>query len=430
MAVKDRCIALVDCNNFYASCERVFDPALNGVPLVVLSNNDGCVIARSQEVKDMGIKMGEPWFKVEALAKRRGIVALSSNYTLYADMSNRVMSLLSRFSPHQEVYSIDECFLDLAGFQRWGLTHYGQGIRSTVRQCVGLPVCVGIGSSKTLAKLANHLAKKRSSFDGVCDLAGLSSNDVEALCSETQVGEVWGVGRKTEKRLNAMGIRSVLDLRRASPKVLRRQFSVVMERIIRELNGESCIPLEEVAPPKEQLMCSRSFGAPIVSLGELAEAVATYTIRAAEKLRRQGSIAALLYVFIHTNPFRAGDPQYSNGRFMPLPEATDDTRALLGAALTGLRDIYRPGFAYKKAGVLLSELSPAAGRQQGLFKEEESERSSRPLMQAIDAINHLMGSGTIKFSGEGLKKAWAPKAEKKTHHYTTRITEIPIARAV
>ncbi|HIE79466.1 MAG TPA: Y-family DNA polymerase [Nitrospinaceae bacterium] len=430
MALVNRSIALVDCNNFYASCERVFNPALKGKPIIILSNNDGCVIARSQEVKDLGIKMGVPWFKVQSLAKYHRISTFSSNYTLYADMSNRVMKIISEFCPDQEVYSIDECFLDLTGFKHLALTDYGQRIRSTINKFVGLPVCIGIGASKTLAKLANHLAKKRSFFDGVCDLNTVKQDALDGLFSEISVGEVWGVGRRTEKRLVELGIHTVLDLKRASPRALRKQFSVVIERTVRELNGESCIPLEEIAPPKKQLICSRGFGAPVFSLSALSEAVTSYITRAAEKLRCQRSVAAQVYVFIHTNPFKKKEPQYSPGRLVPLPEPTDDTRMLINTALAGLRSIYRPGFAYKKAGVLLDDLSPFGQQQKGLFDNMGTPQHSKSLMQAIDRINNTMGSGTIKFLGEGLEKQWKAKAEKKTRCYTTRIDEIPVAYAV
>ncbi len=430
MAVTRPSIALVDCNNFYVSCERVFNPKLNNKPVLVLSNNDGCVIARSQEVKDLGIKMGVPWFKIQTLVKHHNIVVFSSNYTLYADMSNRVMQIISHFSPNQEIYSIDECFLDLTGFQHLNLIDHGQRIRATIKQFVGLPVCVGIGASKTQAKLANHLAKKRPAFEGVCDFNTLEPEGLDRLFSEIEVGEVWGVGSRTKKRLAELSIHTVLDLKKSSPKVLRKQFSVVMERTVRELNGESCIPLEEVAPPKEQLICSRSFGAPVFSLIDLTQAVITYTTRAAEKLRQQKSVAALVYVFIETNRFKVNEPQYNNGLLVPLPEPGNDTRLLVGAALTGLKRIYKPGFAYKKAGIMLNDLSCADAKQKGLFEDAELQAHSKSLMQAIDKINGIMGSGTIKFTGEGLKKRWQAKAERKTPAYTTRIDEIPIAYAI
>ena len=427
MTAANRSIALIDCNNFYVSCERVFNPALKRKPIIVLSNNDGCVIARSQEVKDLGIKMGVPWFKVQNLARHHKIIVFSSNYTLYADMSNRVMQIISEFAPNQEVYSIDECFLDLTGFKHFGLADYGQRIRSTINILVGLPVCVGVGASKTLAKLANHIAKKCSAFDGVCNLNEITQGTLDLLFSKIEVGEVWGVGRRIEKKLAKLGVNTVFDLKQSSPQALRKQFSVLMERTIRELNGESCIPLEEIAPSKKQLVCSRGFGIPVSSLSELSEAVITYTTRVAEKLRRQRSVAAMVYVFIQTNPFKKKDRQYNSGRLIPLTNPTDDTRILIRAALAGLRSIYKPGFSYKKAGVLLDDLLPFNQHQKSLFDDKEAQTHSELLMQAIDEINDTMGSGTIKFLGEGLEKQWRAKAEKKTRCYTTRIDEIPVA---
>jgi len=427
MTAANRSIALIDCNNFYVSCERVFNPALKRKPIIVLSNNDGCVIARSQEVKDLGIKMGVPWFKVQNLARHHKIIVFSSNYTLYADMSNRVMKIISEFAPNQEVYSIDECFLDLTGFKHLGLTDYGQRIRSTINRLVGLPVCVGVGASKTLAKLANHIAKKCSVFDGVCNLNEITQDTLDSLFSKIEVGEVWGVGRRIEKKLAKLGVNTVFDLKQSSPQALRKQFSVLMERTIRELNGESCIPLEEIAPLKKQLVCSRGFGIPVSSLSELSEAVITYTTRVAEKLRRQRSVAAMVYIFIQTDPFKKKDRQYNSGRLIHLTNPTDDTRILINAVLTGLKSIYKPGFAYKKAGVLLDDLLPFNQHQKSLFDDKEAQAHSEFLMQAIDGINNTMGSGTIKFLGEGLEKQWGAKAEKKTRCYTTRVDEIPVA---
>jgi len=427
MTVANRSIALIDCNNFYVSCERVFNPALKRKPVIVLSNNDGCVIARSQEVKDLGIKMGVPWFKVQNLARYHKVIVFSSNYTLYADMSNRVMKVVSEFAPNQEIYSIDECFLDLTGFEHFGLTDYGQRIRSTINRLVGLPVCVGVGASKTLAKLANHIAKKCSVFDGVCNLNEITQGALDSLFSKIKVGEVWGVGRCIEKKLAKLGVNTVFDLKQSSPQALRKQFSVLMERTIRELNGESCIPLEKIASLKKQLVCSRGFGIPVSSLSELSEAVITYTTRVAEKLRRQRSVTAMVCVFIQTDPFKKKDRQYNPRRLIHLTNPTDDTRILINAVLTGLKSIYKPGFSYKKAGVLLDDLLPFSQHQKSLFDDKEAQVHSEFLMQAIDGINNTMGSGTIKFLGEGLEKQWRAKAEKKTRCYTTRIDEIPVA---
>lgn len=422
-------IALVDCNNFFVSCERVFQPRLEGRPVVVLSNNDGCVVARSQEVRDLGVKMAVPWFQIRELAERHGIIAFSSNYTLYADMSNRVMSLLADFSPQQEIYSIDECFLDLSGFKHLDYSAYGQRIRATIKQQVGLPVCVGIGASKTLAKLANHVAKKRPSYAGVCDFSALDAATLDALLGTIEVREVWGVGARIAARLIDMGITTVRDLKHAPPKMIRSQFSVVLERTVAELNGEACLTLEEIAPPKQQIMSSRSFGEYVYTLEELAQAVVSYTTRAAEKLRRQASLAGAIQVYIRTNPFKANAPQYQRGMLVPLPTPSDDTRQLARAALFGLRRLYRPGFAYQKAGVVLSELIPIMQRPRTLFDDSAAQARSQSLMRVMDGINHIMGEHTVHLLGEGLEKSWQMRRGRKTPNYTTRFDEIAIARA-
>jgi len=311
-------IALVDCNNFYVSCERVFNPKLEGVPVIVLSNNDGVAVARSAEARALGIKMGEPWFKLERLAKKHGIIALSSNYTLYGDMSARVMSILSTFSPKQEIYSIDECFLDLDGFPPESLMDYGQKIRQTVRQNVGIPVCVGIANTKTLAKLANHCAKKGfAGADGVCDFGRGTEKQLSKLFSRIDVGDVWGVGRKIAEKLLTMNIKTVEDLRTANPERIRSQFSVVLVRTQQELNGVPCIELEDAGTPRQQIMVSRSYGASVTALEDLSESVAYFATTAAGKLRQDGSVAASVCVYLHTNAFKEDEPQYQQSKIVP-----------------------------------------------------------------------------------------------------------------
>ncbi|OIR12513.1 DNA polymerase IV [mine drainage metagenome] len=364
-----RSIALIDVNNFYVSCERVFNPKLVGVPVVVLSNNDGCAVARSNEAKALGVPMGEPWFKLKDLAKQHGIIGLSSNYALYADMSNRVMSILREYSPDQEVYSIDESFLDLTGFQSRDLISYGQHMRKRILKWTGLPVCVGIGSTKTLAKLANHCAKKRPVFNSVCNFNAMLPTELEHLLCQIDVGEIWGIGRKLAPKLQALGFNTVQDLKRANPDRLRQQFSVVLEKTIHELNGTVCIDLEEISPPKQQIMSSRSFGQPIRDYNSLAESITLYMSSAAVKLRRQQSFAGSVHVFIRTSPFKQDAPQYSNGITIPLPSATDNTMQLVNIALWGLKQIYRPNYDYAKAGVMLSELVTAQGVQNDLFSQ-------------------------------------------------------------
>jgi DNA polymerase V len=423
--------ALIDCNNFYVSCERVFDPSLEGRPVVVLSNNDGCCVARSNEVKALGVKMGAPWFQLQELAERHGIIARSSNYTLYADMSNRVMGILAGFSPRQEIYSIDECFLDLTGFTQVDLTGYGQTIRAKISRWVGLPVCVGIGPTKTLAKLANHVAKKRPQYDGVFDYGSLATSEQSALLESIDVSEVWGVGGRIAARLNRRGITHVLALREADPKILRREFGVTLERTLRELRGESCLALEEVNPPKQQIMCSRSFGKLVLRVEELREAVITYTARAAEKLRLQQSVAGAIHVFLNTNRFKTDEPQYQAGLTVPLLSPTSDTLALVKAALFGLEQLYRPGYRYQKAGIMLLELDSARSRQLQLFDEPEIEAVERRkrLMQTLDAVNQRMGKYTLRLAGEGLQQRWKLKADYKSPCYTTRWDELPVVSA-
>lgn len=417
--------ALIDANNFYVSCERVFNPRLEGKPVVVLSNNDGCAVARSGEVKELGVQMGTPWFQLRDLAQKHGIIAMSSNYELYADLSNRMMSVLGQFSPDQEIYSIDECFLGLDGFQNYDRISYGQEIRQRVRQWVGLPVCVGFASTKTLAKLANNCAKKdRAGADGVCDFGRLSASELSQLFASIPVGEVWGIGRQLTQQLSERGIETVEALRTANAKVLRREFSVVLERTIAELNGVSCLSLEETAPAKQQIMSSRSFGTYVYDLEPLGEAVASYIAIAAEKLRSQGSLAGMVQVYIRTNPHKAHAPQYQRGLSIPLPEPTDDTLRLTRIAKWGLKRIYQPGFAYQKAGIALMNLRDAGTVQMNLFSKS---RDNTRLMQVMDQINANWGRGTLHSAAEGVQKDWKMKREKKSPGYTTRWDELPVA---
>ena len=381
--------ALVDVNNFYVSCERVFKPSLENTPVVVLSNNDGCAVARSNEVKSLGVKMGMPWFKMKDMARQHGIQAYSSNYALYGDMSNRVTSILRDYSPDLEVYSIDESFLriETVAHLYGGAIPMGQQMRHRIKQWTGLPVCVGVGPTKTLAKFANHLAKKNDVFNGVCDLHAMTRPERLEWMWGVEVGEVWGVGSRIRKRLAGMGIDTVLDLRNASPKQMRAQFGVVMERTCNELRGISCLELEDVMPPKQQIMSSRSFGTTVETFEELCESVASYLASAAEKLRRQNSVAGAVYVFVLTNRFKEDEPQYNAGITVPMDDATDDTLALTSAALRGLAAIFRPGFRYKKAGVMLTLLSDKGARQATLFDDPVAREKSEKLMEAMDAIN-------------------------------------------
>ncbi|MFZ2738869.1 MAG: Y-family DNA polymerase [Burkholderiaceae bacterium] len=419
--------ALVDVNNFYVSCERVFQPRLENVPVVVLSNNDGCAVARSAEVKALGVKMGTPWFQLKALAKEHGILALSSNYTLYGDMSNRVATLLQAFSPEVEVYSIDESFLRIETLTHLygGALAMGQLMRQRIRQWTGLPVCVGCGPSKTLAKLANHLAKKHAVFNGVCDLSTMPHAEQLQWMAQLDVGEVWGVGRRSASRLQAMGITTVLDLHNAPPKEIRLQFGVVLERTCSELRGISCLALEELAPTKQQIMSSRSFGTPVTCLDELREAVATYVARAAEKLRAQGSVAAAVQVFVQTNRFKESDPQYSAGRVVALPDPSDDTLVLTRSALLGLQALFKPGYRYQKAGIMLTLIADRAARQETLFDNPAARLKSAQLMAALDAVNQTFGRGTLRSGAGGTQQRWAMQSNNKSPRFTTRWDELP-----
>ena len=417
-------IALVDVNNFYVSAERVLNPKLEGVPVVVLSNNDGCAVARSAEVKALGVKMGEPWFKLKDLARKHGIIALSSNYALYADMSNRVMSVLHDFSPRREVYSIDECFLDMEGMPG-DLTETGQTIRHRIKQWVGLPVCVGIASTKTLAKLANHVAKKRPQYDGVCNFKTMSVEQIDDILASIEVGEVWGIGRKLTAQLQAGGVLTVKQLRDFDVTRLRKRFGVVMERTVRELRGESCLEMVDVTPAKQQIISSRSFGRYVTDIKELEEAVSTYMSRAAEKLRRQHSVAATAYVYIRTNPHKEGEPQYSPGMMVALPQATNDTRELVDAVLVCLRRIYREEFRYQKAGVMLSDITPDNIYQGDLFTVRSASPRDTRLMSTLDQINLKMGKSAIKLASDGVGQSWKMKTGNKSPAYTTQWTELP-----
>lgn len=421
-------IALIDCNNFYVSCERAFNPKLEGKPVVVLSNNDGCAVARSNEVKALGVKMAEPWFKMEQLAKQHGIIALSSNYALYGDLSARVMSILSTFSPKQEIYSIDECFLDLDGFEPSSLVAYAQTIRRTIKQCVGIPVCVGIAETKTLAKLANHCAKKRfAGRDGVCDFGRYSDTQLSKLFATIPVGDIWGIGRKNSASLISMKIETVEDLRTANPRRMREQFSIVVERTVKELNGISCVELDGSGTPRQQIMVSRSFGQEVSNFDDLSESIAYFASTAAEKLRKDDSVATSLCVFIQTNPFKDKSPQYQRSLVVPLSEPTADSLKLVNAALCGLGAIYRIGYSYKKSGVQLMGLLPKHAIQTALFDDTAEQDKSNKLMMLMDAVNQRMGKGSMTIAAAGTKQRWSMRRDSKSPNYTTAWDELPIA---
>ncbi|WP_447073226.1 translesion error-prone DNA polymerase V subunit UmuC [Vibrio alginolyticus] len=415
--------ALVDCNNFYASCEKLFRPDLKDTPLVVLSNNDGCVVARSREAKLLGIKMGVPVFQIKSEMQRHGILAFSSNYALYADLSSRVMRTLEEMAPRVEVYSIDEAFLDLTGIESAiSLVEFGQQVRERIGHWIGITVCVGIAPTKTLAKLANHAAKKYPATQGVVDLT--NPDRQRRLLALVPVDDVWGVGRRLSKRLNALGITTALDLANASPRAIRDQFSVVLERTVRELNGESCIELEEIPPTKKQIVCSRSFGAKVTQFELLREAVCEYATRATEKLRKEQQQAKVMTVFIRTSPFKDNEPQYSNSASGELLIPSCDTRDFIELANHLLKRIWKDGFRYAKAGVMLSDFYDPGMFQPGLFDDVSTRSNSQQLMSVLDTINQS-GAGKVFFAGQGTKQDWSMKREHLSPAYTTRWDQLP-----
>lgn len=430
--------ALIDGNNFYVSCERVFRPSLNDRPVVVLSNNDGCAVARSNEAKALGIAMGAPWFKIRHLAESDGLVALSANFALYGDLSDRMMSLAAGMGPAQEIYSIDESFIDLAGV-RDNLVDRGHKIRSRILQWVGIPCGIGIGATKTLAKLANHVAKSAERKPGsypqhlaqVCNLSELTKSELDSVMASTPVNEVWGVGRQITKQLNEVGIKTVLELVQLDPATVRRRWSVVLERTVRELQGTSCIELDHAPAPKQEIACTRSFGRTVTELVDLSEAVTEFASRGAEKLRKQGSLAGQVLVFVRTSPFRK-DKQYSRSTTVPLRRPSADTAQIIDAALAGLRSIYRQDIRYAKAGVMLLDLQPDSVQQGELDLGDDSCHDRGKLMIALDGLNRRYGRGTVLTASAGLagaKRVWSMKQERRTPGYTTCWADMPVARA-
>lgn len=430
--------ALVDGNNFYVSCERVFRPSLNGRPVVVLSNNDGCAIARSNEAKALGIKMGAPWFQIKHLEESAGLVGLSANFTLYGDMSDRMMTLAAGLGPEQEIYSIDESFISLHGV-RGDLLRRSWTIRQRILNWVGIPCGIGLGHTKTLAKLANHIAKTAERKPGsypddlatVCNLSALPPSDLDAVLAATDIGEVWGIGRRIGAQMHDEGIHNVRDLLNVQVATIRQRWGVVMERTIRELQGEPCISLDDAPAPKQQIACTRSFGKPVTDLQPLIEAVSVFASRAAEKLRKQGSLASKVLVFTHTSPHRAG-PRFSGSTVMPLRRPTADTALLVESACAGMKHIYKPGFQLIKAGVMLLDVMPDECQQSELDLEDEEPQDRSRLMVALDALNGRFGKGTVHVASTGLDnqpKAWGMKQERRTPQYTTCWEDVPIVRA-
>ncbi|SEI13104.1 DNA polymerase V [Rheinheimera pacifica] len=419
--------ALVDCNNFYASCEKLFRPDLAEKPVVVLSNNDGCIIARSREAKTLGIKMGLPVFQVRDLLRKHDVVAFSSNYALYADMSQRVMSTLETLAPRVEVYSIDEAFLDLTGLDfSQNLTEFGISVKHIVQKWTGITVCVGIAPSKTLAKLANHAAKTWHKTGGVVDLT--NKDRQRKLLALLPVNEVWGIGGKLTKRLQQLGIDTALQLADADPNYIRQHFSVVVERTVRELNGESCIALEDIAPTKKQIISSRAFGERITDKQQMCEAISEYISRACKKLRQEQQLAKHLTVFLRTSPFSDKDAPYSASKSIELDSPSSDTRVFLAKAMLLLDGLWMNGYRYAKAGVMLADFYDPGVHQPGLFDDPIVQKDSdQALMQLMDKLNSKHAD-TIWFASQGSQQEWGMKRELLSPAYTTNWAQLPIVK--
>lgn len=415
--------ALVDCNNFYVSCERLFRPALNGQPVLVLSNNDGCVIARSNEAKALGIPMGEPWFRVQAFARRHHVHVFSSNYALYGDLSARVMETLARLEPAMEIYSIDEAFLSLAGLDVEARRDYAAAIRARVRQYVGIPVSIGIGSTKTLAKIAGNIAKKQACHDGVFELTDTAQ--IDSILEKTEVGDVWGIGRRSAETLRRRGITRALALKQADETWVRKLLTVTGARVVKELNGVSCLSLDKAPPARKSIVTSRTFGQAVTALADLREAVITYVSRAAVKLREQGLETNALHLFLTSGDSALS--RFSRGRVVLLAPATSSTPRLIAAAMELLPSLYQSGCRYQKAGVMFTGLVPRGYRQQSLFAPVVAE--NRALMGALDTINRKWGQETIQYGMTTMEKSWAMRQSHRSQAYTTNWHELPVVKA-
>ncbi len=411
-------IALVDCNNFYASCERVFQPSLENKPIIVLSNNDGCAVARSNEAKALGIKMGAPYFEIKHICDKHRVNVFSSNYTLYGNMSKRVMNTLQQFAPRQEIYSIDECFLDLAGMQ--DLTEHGQKIRKTVKQWTGIPVGVGIAKTKVLAKFANHLAKKYPFLNGVCNLEELGESRTNKAMQIVGVEEIWGVGRKIAEKLKNMGIKTVYELKTANPKHMSKIFSVNIERIVYELNGTQCMELEEYQEPNKQIISSRSFGKAVQDKDTLISALTYHTENISKKLRKQNLFARQMLIFAHTNRFK--DNYFSRTVNIVFPVALDSFRYMAKYLDNAVTEIYRPGIEFKKAGIIINEIVGNESETRDLFDNVNIRKDS--LLPTLEYIKRQFGKKSICLAAAKLSDSWIMNQELTSKHYTTDIEDI------
>lgn len=416
---------LVDVNNFYVSCERVFMPRLERKPVIVLSNNDGCVVARSNESKALGIKMGVPFFTIKSLVKKHNVEAFSSNYSLYADMSDRTMRILRSLSPGMETYSIDEAFLDMSGFDNEKLLVRARTIVKTLQQSLGLPVSLGLGPTKTLAKAANHVAKKwlkRKGVFNICD--PLQQNQI---LPKIAVGDVWGVGHKSAAQLKAMNIHTAWDLRKCDSDYIRKRFNLHLARTVLELQGVSSFAIEDLEPTRKQIRVSRTLSARVSEQLEIKALLAHFVAKAAEKLRNQSSLAQAVMVFVRTNPHRPQDPQYQNSIVVPVKTATDSTLDLIHYVEEGIKAIFRPGFLYHRLGIILMDLTNKEKRQWDFF-EIERNRHDDNLMTTMDEVNDLMGAGTVRFAIETLADQWLLKKGRCSPCYTTRWEELPVVK--
>ena len=417
--MRDKVFALIDCNAFYVSCERVFNPKLNNSPVVALSNNDGCIISRSKEAKALGIKMGVPLFKVKDIVEKEKVVVFSSNYTLYADMSRRVMNIISSSSPYTEIYSIDEAFVELSSLPI-DYESYAHQLRQTILQHTGIPVSIGIASTKTLAKVANHKAKKDDSLNGVCSL--VNYNNIDQILELTEVGDVWGVGRRLSKKLINHGIHNAKLLKNCSDSWIRKMMSVNGLKTITELRGISCIPLEEYSMTRKSCCTTRSFGKLLTNLEDIEQAVTTFARRAAERIRSESLAASCVSVFVRTNPFDKKSAYYSNGASRTLSHPTHDSITIIETALLLTKRIFKNNYQYKKAGVLLSGLCDDSEIQETLFEKNYNQNSD--LMSAIDAINYRYGRDTLQMASECKVGNWKQKRENCTRNYTTQIDRL------
>ena len=414
---------MIDCNNFYASCERIFNPRLIGKPIVVLSNNDGCIITRSAEAKELGIKMGEPYFKAKKIIDKNNVRVFSSNYSLYGDISQRVMETLARFASDVEIYSIDEAFLGLNGFENYELSKYCQYIRRTIKQWVGIPVSIGVSTTKTLSKIANNLAKKNKEYDGVCILK--SWFDINEALKLTSIEDVWGIGRRLSVFLKKYKINTAYDFTQLDKGWIRKNMGVVGEKTFLELCGVSCIELELIPSDKKSCCVSRSFSKPVEKIDDLEESVSSYGTRVAEKIREEGLVAESMSIFVLTNYFNRKEKQYSNSIKLQLPYPTNNSIKIVKRALEGIKKIYRQGYRYKKAGVILYGLTKAK-QTRGLLDCDR--QSSDSIMNTLDRINERYGSSTIRLASEGVDKSWSMRRESVSPCYTTRFDDLVEAK--